>query len=113
MNNARHAGRALSIQMVSGTTNDKRTPQQLPISTRYGCYGRCGRTTDDSRPWLLITGWRHRIPLAVLVCPDCEDSAAHLGDELDDLIGVRLPDNTNTNITTALGNWPSTPATAT
>lgn len=109
MNSARRR-RAGAVHQVAGNTNDKRKPTQLPIPTWYGCYNHCRNTTDkDSRPWLLITGRRHRIPLAVPVCPDCEESTAHLGDELDDLIGVRLPDNTEPSIAKALRGWPVRP----
>jgi hypothetical protein len=76
----------------------------------WTCYGACGKSaTDDPRPWLLITGWRSRVPIAMLLCPDCEDGAAHLGDELLDLIGVRLTDNSDTSVRTALGDWPTLP----
>jgi hypothetical protein len=72
--------------------------------------GSCGRSADDdSRPWLLITGWRDRMPVSVLACPDCEDSMAYPGDELHDLIGVRLTDNTDASIDVAFGDWPTSP----
>lgn len=79
----------------------------------FPCYARCGLDTDtDMRPWLLITGWRFRkIPVAVLVCPDCEASTEYLAGQLHDLIGVRLDDNTaDTTIRTALDGWHSLPA---
>ena len=76
------------------------------------CYGSCGKsTTDDACPWLLITGWRRYVPLAVLLCPECEEGAAHLGDELHDLMGVRLPDNGDPAVGMALRGWPTLPTT--
>ena len=107
--------------------HDTRAHRQLPSRTPawaaltgYPCYARCGQFTDvhndvlpaASRPatWLLITGLRGRVPVAYLVCPDCEQSTAYLADELHDLAGVRLVDNTNTTISAALAGWPTTPA---
>lgn len=73
------------------------------------CSG-CERSAkDDIGPWLLITGWRNRVPIAALLCPDCEKGAAYLADELHDLIGVRLPDYNDSSIRTALRGWPSLP----
>jgi hypothetical protein len=77
------------------------------------CFGRCGAwTDDDDRPWLVITGWRMgaaRVPFSAVVCPDCEDSLAYLADELDDLMGVRLPDNSPASLAAALRDWPVQP----
>jgi hypothetical protein len=81
------------------------------------CYGRCGlEQADDDRPWLLITGWRisplskaRRTAVAYLLCLDCEDGHAYLADELDDLMGVRLPDNSADSLTAALRGWPTFP----
>jgi hypothetical protein len=79
----------------------------------YGCNR---QAEDDIRPWLLITGQRpprgrakRGIPVAVLLCPDCEDSHAHLADELHDLICVRLPENSEKVILKALRGWPVSP----
>ena len=58
----------------------------------WPCHGGCGgQSAEDERPWLLITGWRGRVPVSVLVCPDCEESTAYLADELHDLIASGSP----------------------
>jgi hypothetical protein len=79
----------------------------------WPCQGGCGRqSADDPRPWLLITGERplvftappprRRVPFAYLFCPDCEDSAYPLAEELHDMMGKRLKDNADHTIKEAL-----------
>ncbi|OBK53142.1 hypothetical protein A5657_15555 [Mycobacterium kubicae] len=76
----------------------------------YPCYGCWRQAEDDARPWLLITGWRgYRTPTAVLLCPDCENDHASLADDLNDLSGVRLSENSAANIRRALRGWPVEP----
>jgi hypothetical protein len=77
------------------------------------CHGCGALMAGDTRPWLLITGWRMprglRIPFAEVVCPDCEESLSWLADVLHDLMGVRLADNTPATLATALKGWPAKP----
>jgi hypothetical protein len=81
----------------------------------YPCYGCARHAAADPRPWLLITAWRTvedpRVPFSAMVCPDCEQSTARLANELHDLIGLRLPDNSDSSIRTALRGWPTGPQT--
>jgi hypothetical protein len=84
------------------------------------CYGCQRQAEDDVRPWLLITGESppygratRGIPRAYLLCPDCENNHAHLADELHDLIGRRLEENSERNIRKALHGWPVSPMTKT
>ena len=83
------------------------TPHRQP--GRWRCYGCERQAVGDVRPWLLITGWRGRVPVAVLLGPDCEDGHARVADELLDLIGVRLTDNSDASVRTVLGDWPTLP----
>ena len=76
----------------------------------YPSYGCAREAEDDVRPWLLITGWRvGHTPTALLLCPDCEDGHAYLAEDLDDLIGVRVPENSEANLRKALRGWPVEP----